>query len=128
MTNVISFADRKAARLESAPSHQVVNVATEIECMLNSLRRSMEDVLLLANELHGFTVMQGGNMQPETYRLLMRANERLSRATGHLQGTAGELDSAGFNEAGMFFDSFVELELPVDTSEWYSDIPTPEPA
>ncbi|MBY3575439.1 hypothetical protein HFN65_31365 [Rhizobium laguerreae] len=127
MSNVINFADRKAARTESAPSHKTINVATEIECMLNSLRSSMEDVLLLANELHGFTVMQGGNMQPETHRLLMRANERLVKAAGHLQGTASELDSAGFNENGEMFDSFV-VELPVDTSEWYSDIPTPEPA
>ncbi|NEJ83058.1 hypothetical protein GR268_42005, partial [Rhizobium leguminosarum] len=86
MSNVINFADRKAARTESAPSHKNINVATEIECVLNSLRSSMQDVLLLANELHGFTVMQGGNMHPETFRLLMRANERLVKAAGHLQG------------------------------------------
>ncbi|NEI66503.1 hypothetical protein [Rhizobium leguminosarum] len=127
MSNVINFAGRKAARTESAPSHKNINVATEIECVLNSLRSSMQDVLLLANELHGFTVMQGGNMRPETFRLLMRANERLMKASGHLQGTASELDNASFNENGEMFDSFV-VELPIDTSEWYSDIPTPEPA
>ncbi|MGO7266110.1 hypothetical protein [Rhizobium johnstonii] len=127
MSNVINFADRKAARTESAQSHRVVNVATEIECFLNDLGKAMEDVLLIAGELQGFTVVHGGNMQPETYRLLMRANERISRATGHLMGAKGDIDSAGFNENDMF-DSLVELELPVDTSDWYSDIPTPEPA
>ncbi|TBG52633.1 hypothetical protein [Rhizobium leguminosarum] len=127
MSNVINFADRKAALMEGTPDHRGVNVATEIECMLNALRGSMDDVLLLSRELQGFTMVQGGNMQPETHRLLMRANERLVKAAGHLQGTASELDSAGFNENEMF-DSLVELELPVDTSDWYSDIPTPEPA
>ncbi|ANL12033.1 MULTISPECIES: hypothetical protein [unclassified Rhizobium] len=128
MGNVINFADRKAALMEGTPSRKTINVATEIETMLNNLRSSMKDVLLLARELQGFTMVHGGDMQAETHRLLMLANNRLMQATGHLQGTASELDSAGFNEAGMYFDSFVELELPVDTSDWYSDIPAPEPA
>jgi len=127
MGNVINFADRKAALMEGTPSRKAINVATEIETMLNDLRSSMGDILLLARELQGFTMVHGGDMQAETYRLLMKANDRMMHATRHLQGTASELDSAGFNEAGMYFDSFVD-ELPVDTSEWYSDIPAPEPA
>ncbi|ANL87113.1 hypothetical protein [Rhizobium phaseoli] len=127
-TNVINFADRKAALMEGTPSRKAINVATEIETMLNNLRSSMKDVLLLARELQGFTMVHGGDMQTETHRLLMRANNRLMQTTGHLQGTASELDNAGFNENGLTGD-IVEMDmLPVDTSDWYSDIPSPEPA
>lgn len=110
-SNVINLADRLQARQAAVCTWTGLAHATEIEIMMREIEKTNLEAIISTEQVHNYAIGNIDSMDPETYRLLLEANNKLNQAVGLIMQATCVLDLAAKNE-NRGGDNCVDLDLP----------------